>query len=93
MTYQNHQVNHVGVKLVSDYPDLIHDEYKQFDGSNCMIEFLNYCLDVQDKCINILNDKIIYILIGKHFKNLISNHLSLLKIFMFVASLLMVIRY
>lgn len=55
--YQNHHVNHVGVKLVSDFPDLIHDEYKQFDGSNCMIDFLNYCLDTQNKCLGILHDE------------------------------------
>ena len=54
--YQNHHVNHVGVKLVSDFPDLICDEYKQFDGSNCMIDFLNYCLDTQNKCLEILRN-------------------------------------
>ena len=44
MIYQNHQPNHVGVKLVSDYPNLIQDEYKQFDGKECIIDFLNlYC--------------------------------------------------
>ena len=57
MIYQNHQPNHVGVKLVSDYPHLIQDEYKQFDGKDCIIEFLKYTTDVEEKCIKILNDK------------------------------------
>lgn len=55
--YQSHQYNNIGVKLVSEFPDKLADEYKQFDGENCVMDFFNYCLDVQDKAFNVLRDE------------------------------------
>lgn len=52
--YQSHQVLNVGCKLVSQYPDILHDEYKQFDGEDCMTKFLEYILDIQDKAYKIV---------------------------------------
>ena len=55
--YQNHIVNNVGVKLVSDYPELIKDDYKSFDGENCMEEFLKYLFELQDKILTLTDDR------------------------------------
>ena len=52
--FQNHIVNHIGVKLVSQYPNLLQDDYKQFDGEGCMDAFLHYCMDMQHKAFKIL---------------------------------------
>jgi len=60
--YQNHHARHIGVKLVSRYPSYLSDNYKQFDGENCMEEFLNYCVDVKCKMDEIMekNEKFEY---------------------------------
>ena len=55
--YQSHQVLNVGCKLVSQYPDVLHDEYKQFDGEDCMTKFLEYILKIQDKAYKIVKNE------------------------------------
>ncbi len=52
--YQTHQARNVGVKLISRYPDLIKDEYIQFDGENCIIDFFNYLFKIEEKILNII---------------------------------------
>jgi hypothetical protein len=52
--YQHHKMNHIGCKLVSTYPNLLSDEYKQFDGENCVEDFLNYCFDTQHKAYKLI---------------------------------------
>ena len=51
--YQNHQVFNMGCKFVSEFPDIIQDEYKEFTGENCMIEFLTYVFEMQDKVLEV----------------------------------------
>lgn len=52
--YQTHKGNHLGVKLVSQYPELLSDVYRQFDGEDYMDKFLQYCIEIQDKALAIL---------------------------------------
>ena len=56
--YQNHVTNNIGVKLVSLYPELIKDSYKQFDGENCVDEFLKYLFELENKILKIIDDGI-----------------------------------
>ncbi|MFM7987070.1 MAG: hypothetical protein ACKPKO_47945, partial [Candidatus Fonsibacter sp.] len=37
MIYQNHQVNNLGCKFVSQYPEVLNDEYKEFHGEHAII--------------------------------------------------------
>jgi hypothetical protein len=53
---QLHVAKHVGIKLVSRYPELIEDSYRQFDGDNAVIDSLNYIMELQDKIINIIEN-------------------------------------
>lgn len=55
--YQNHQVYNLGCKFVSEFPDEINDEYKEFTGDNCMIDFLNYVFEMKDKVMAIVDSK------------------------------------
>jgi hypothetical protein len=47
--YQNHQVSHIGCKLVSRYPQYLKDEYKEFTGKDAMTQFILYCLEMEKK--------------------------------------------
>lgn len=76
--YQHHKVYHVGCKFVSQYPTVISDEYKQFDGEDCVEQFLTYCFDMQNKAIEIIKDEQPMIITRKQqieFKN--ATHCSL----------------
>ncbi|MFN9115765.1 MAG: hypothetical protein ACK5XN_37405, partial [Bacteroidota bacterium] len=57
MIYQNHQVNNLGCKFVSQYPEVLDDEYKEFHGENSMKEFLTYVFEMQNKCLGVLSSK------------------------------------
>ena len=52
--YQSHQVYNLGCKFVSEFPDILNDEYKEFTGEDCMIDFLNYVFKMQDKVLEIV---------------------------------------
>jgi hypothetical protein len=55
--YQNHQVKTVGCKLVSEFPTLLTDDYKQFNGDNCIIDFFEYVKKSYFNALNIVNAK------------------------------------
>ena len=55
--YQNHQVYNLGCKFVSEFPDILDDTYKEFTGENCMIDFLKYVFEMQDKALELLASK------------------------------------
>ena len=55
--YQNHVYRHIGSNLTSDFPKMVSAEYKQFDGEDCVINFLNYCMDTYEKCAEVLKDE------------------------------------
>jgi hypothetical protein len=53
--YQNHQVYNIGCKFVSEFPDKLQDEYKEFTGENCMIDFLKYVFEMTSLALTVLN--------------------------------------
>ena len=55
--YQNHQVSHIGCKLVSEFPEILNDEYKEFSGVSCMNEFLDYIFNKKNEILELTNNK------------------------------------
>ena len=46
-SYQHHKVNHIGALLVSHYPSLLQSDHIQFDGPNCVEDFLEWLFTVE----------------------------------------------
>ena len=53
---QQHIANHIGCRLVSRYPNLLTDRYRQFDGEDCIEQFLKYLFEMEYKVVDILNE-------------------------------------
>jgi len=54
--YQFHSSKHFGLKLVSRYPELITDNYIQFDGDNATEDGLKYLFKMEKKIIKIIKE-------------------------------------
>ena len=56
-TYQLHKCQHVGIILISQYPELLpeYQIYKSFYGDDCMINSLNYILEIYEKAQYIIH--------------------------------------
>ena len=52
---QEHIANHIGCRLVSRYPELLDDNYKQFDGENCIDQFLEYLFTMENRVADVLD--------------------------------------
>ena len=49
-----HVYTHIGLLFVSDYPDLISNEYKTFTGLTCVVDALQWCDAKAGECCTIL---------------------------------------
>jgi len=54
--YQFHAAKHFGIKLVSRYPELITDNYIQFDGDNAIEDGLKYLFKMEKKIMKIIKE-------------------------------------
>lgn len=53
--------SHVFVKLISDYPNVLEEEERLFEGKNCFMHFVEYLAGIYDRVNNALKTKIKYI--------------------------------
>lgn len=54
--YQYHEYSYIGCKFVSQFPEVLDDEYHVFSGSDCVQQFLRYCFEMQNKAWMIITD-------------------------------------
>jgi hypothetical protein len=49
-----HVYTHIGLQFVSDYPTLIHNEYKAFEGETCVVDSLKWIDAKAGECRGVL---------------------------------------
>ena len=54
--YQQHVAKNMGITLISRYPDLLKSEYIQFNGKDCIMDGLDYIMNIKFKINDILKN-------------------------------------